>query len=116
MVGRWAGLTARGITLIAWITGRSNRVETPPGVAQIGILGLMRLPQSKGVTMNLPPPIGALIKVTRGSSVYLGTVDSSFLFTIGGKTGFHIHVHNENDQPVSSSLFVSDEQWSLISL
>lgn len=52
MAGRWAGLTARGITSTARTTGRSNRVETPTGVVQIGILGLMRLPQSKGKTMR----------------------------------------------------------------
>lgn len=66
--------------------------------------------------MNLPPRIGALIKVTRGSTVFLGTVESSSLFTIGGKTGFHVHVHNENGRQVSSSLFVSDEPWTLIPL
>jgi hypothetical protein len=61
-----------------------------------------------------PPRIGALIKVVRGSSVYLGTVESDSVFHIGGKDGFHVHVHNENGRPLSSSLFVSDEHWTLI--
>lgn len=66
--------------------------------------------------MTTIPAVGALIKVTRGSSVFLGTVESDSIFHIGGKDGFHVHVHNENGRPCSSSLFVSDEQWSLIPL
>jgi len=60
------------------------------------------------------PRIGALIKVWRGTSVYLGTVDNDHLFTIGARTGFGVHVHNENGSPCSSALFVSNERWELI--
>lgn len=62
------------------------------------------------------PHIGALIRVTRGPIVFLGTVESDSLFNIGGKDGFHVHVHNRNGVPVSSHLFVTDEPWSLIPL
>ena len=65
---------------------------------------------------TIAPRVGACVKVTRGGDVFLGTVESDSIFTIGGRDGFHVNVHNHNGAPIRSSLFVSYEQWALIPL